>query len=32
MPPHDHHDDHGSELSEMNLRVRALETILVEKG
>jgi nitrile hydratase len=34
---HDHdHDDHhhegGSELSEMQLRARALETILVEKG
>ena len=33
---HDHdHDDpheHGSELSEMQLRVRALETILTEKG
>ena len=27
---HDH--DHGSELSEMDLRVRALQTILVEKG
>jgi nitrile hydratase len=26
------HDHHGSELSEMDLRVRALETILVEKG
>jgi nitrile hydratase len=32
--PHDddHHHDHGSELSEMQLRVRALETILTEKG
>jgi nitrile hydratase len=30
MPPHDH--DHGSELSEMTLRVRALETVLTEKG
>ena len=30
MPPHDH--DHGSELSEMSLRVRALETVLTEKG
>src|SRR6516165_10845420 len=32
--PHDHHDDHehSSELSEMQLRVRALETILTEKG
>src|SRR5262249_56758736 len=34
---HDHdHDDadhhHGSELSEMQLRVRALETVLAEKG
>ncbi|HUZ71498.1 MAG TPA: nitrile hydratase subunit alpha [Stellaceae bacterium] len=28
--PHDH--AHGSELSEMQLRVRALETILTEKG
>jgi nitrile hydratase len=34
--PHDHHGDHshdhGSELGEMQLRVRALETILTEKG
>jgi len=31
---HDHDDrhDHGSELSEMQLRVRALETVLTEKG
>jgi nitrile hydratase subunit alpha len=30
---HDHHDhDHGSELSETALRVRALESILTEKG
>jgi len=31
---HHHHDDHdhGSELSEMQLRVRALETVLAEKG
>jgi nitrile hydratase subunit alpha len=29
---HDHHDDHASELSEMQLRTRALETILLEKG
>ena len=33
---HDHaHDDdhqHGSELSEVQLRVRALETVLAEKG
>jgi nitrile hydratase len=28
--PHDH--DHGSELSDTELRVRALETILTEKG
>src|SRR5437773_1343318 len=36
MSTHDHddHDDHahGSELSEPQLRVRALETILTEKG
>jgi nitrile hydratase subunit alpha len=36
MADHDHdHDgshDHGSELSEMQLRVRALETVLTEKG
>ena len=31
---HDHHHDHphGSELSAMQLRVRALETVLTEKG
>ena len=29
---HDDHHDHGSELSEMQLRVRALETVLAEKG
>ena len=29
---HAHGSDHGSELSEMQLRVRALETILTEKG
>jgi nitrile hydratase len=32
---HDHghsHDHHGSELSEMQARVRAIESILVEKG
>ena len=29
--PHDHADDH-SELGEMDLRVRALETVLSEKG
>ena len=32
MPADDHAHDHGSELSEMQLRVRALETILTEKG
>src|SRR6266699_1758881 len=30
--PHDHAHAHGSELSETELRVRALETILTEKG
>ena len=31
--PHEHdHDHHGSELSPMEARVRALESILVEKG
>src|SRR5436305_12934193 len=29
---HHHHDHHHSELSETELRVRALETILTEKG
>src|SRR3974377_750723 len=29
---HHHDDEHGSELSEMQLRVRALETVLAEKG
>jgi nitrile hydratase len=32
MGHHDHDHDHGSELSETQRRVRALETILVEKG
>ncbi|MEO8442591.1 MAG: nitrile hydratase subunit alpha [Betaproteobacteria bacterium] len=32
MTTHDHDHEEGSELSEMDLRVRALETILVEKG
>ena len=32
MPLHDEHHAHGSALSEMALRVRALETILTEKG
>src|SRR5215475_11991891 len=29
---HEHHNHHGSELSETQLRVRALETVLTEKG
>jgi len=29
---HDHDHDHGSPLSEMELRVRALQSLLVEKG
>jgi nitrile hydratase len=29
---HGHHHDHASDLSEMQLRTRALETILLEKG
>jgi len=32
MADHDHDDEHGSELSDTELRVRALETILTEKG
>ena len=32
MAAHDHNHDEGSNLSEMELRVRAIETILVEKG
>jgi nitrile hydratase len=33
MAPHDHdHDDDHSELGETDLRVRALETVLAEKG
>ena len=32
MSTHDHDHDHGSELSDTQLRVRALETILTEKG
>jgi nitrile hydratase len=32
MATHDHDHDEGSNLSEMELRVRALETILIEKG
>lgn len=32
MAAHDHDHQDGSNLSEMELRVRALETILVEKG
>src|SRR6185312_2536007 len=31
MAQHEH-DEHGSELTETQLRVRALETILTEKG
>ena len=31
-PHHEHDHAHGSELGEMQLRVRALETILTEKG
>jgi nitrile hydratase subunit alpha len=30
--PHDHDDAHGSTLSEVEVRVRALEAVLVEKG
>jgi nitrile hydratase subunit alpha len=30
--PEDDHPEYGSELSEMQLRVRALETVLTEKG
>ena len=29
---HDHAGEHGSELSAVQLRVRALETVLTEKG
>jgi nitrile hydratase subunit alpha len=32
MADHDHHDHDHSELSEIELRVRALETVLTEKG
>src|SRR5512145_2997518 len=32
MVAHDHDHNEGSNLSEMELRVRALETILIEKG
>jgi len=32
MAQHDDHQEHGSELSETHLRVRALETVLTEKG
>ncbi len=31
-PPHDDAHDHGTQLSDVQLRVRALETILTEKG
>jgi nitrile hydratase subunit alpha len=32
MAAHDHDHNEGSNLSEMELRVRAIETILVDKG
>ena len=32
MADHDHSHDHGAPLSEIQLRVRALETVLTEKG
>lgn len=32
MTDHTHHHDEGSALSDTALRVRALETLLVEKG
>ena len=32
MAEHDQDHNEGSNLSEMDLRVRAIETILVEKG
>src|SRR5258705_4877923 len=32
MAAHEHDHDEGSHLTEMDLRVRAFETILVEKG
>jgi nitrile hydratase subunit alpha len=32
MAAQEHQHEHGSELSEMQLRVRALETVLTEKG
>ncbi|MGZ8487879.1 MAG: nitrile hydratase subunit alpha, partial [Candidatus Binatia bacterium] len=32
MAEHEHDHDEGSNLTEMDLRVRALETILVDKG
>jgi nitrile hydratase subunit alpha len=32
MPDHPHDDSQGSELSEMEVRVRALESILIAKG
>jgi nitrile hydratase len=32
MAAHDHNQDKGSHLSDMELRVRALETVLTEKG
>jgi nitrile hydratase len=32
MSGHDHEDDHGAPLSDVQLRVRALESLLTEKG
>src|SRR5262249_31080155 len=32
MAQHEHRHEHGSELSDVQLRVRALETVLTEKG
>jgi nitrile hydratase len=32
MARHDHQHEHGSELSDVQVRVRALETVLTEKG
>ena len=32
MPDHDHDHSRGPALSEIQLRVRALETVLTEKG
>ena len=32
MSEHDHYHDEGSRFSEVELRVKALESLLVEKG